>query len=80
MVTKELLKAELENVEEEYLDVLYRIIKALGTMPGGEPASAAAEPARAEWQAFVNRTYGSMADAPIERGPQGELEVREPFD
>ena len=29
MVTKELLKSEIEKVQDQYLGVLYRIIKAL---------------------------------------------------
>lgn len=28
---------------------------------------------------FLDATYGSMADDPIERLPQGELETREPI-
>jgi len=35
------------------------------------------EMSRDEWVAFVNETYGSLADDPIERGPQGEYEVRD---
>jgi len=30
-----------------------------------------------EWQAFVNETYGCLADDPIERGEQGVYEIRE---
>lgn len=33
---------------------------------------------REEWEAFVNATYGSLADDPIERGPQPPLETRDP--
>lgn len=29
---------------------------------------------------FIERTYGSLADDPLERLPQGELEVREAID
>lgn len=32
---------------------------------------------RDEWMAFIDRTYGSLADDPLERGPQGEYEGRE---
>ncbi len=32
---------------------------------------------REEWVAFVNATYGSLADDPIERGPQGDYEKRD---
>ena len=29
------------------------------------------------WHAFIQETYGCLADAPIERGSQGEYELRE---
>jgi hypothetical protein len=32
---------------------------------------------RAEWIAFVERTYGSLADDPIEREDQGVFEIRD---
>lgn len=74
MVTKELLKSEIEKVQDQYLGVLYRIIKALE-----EPGSGSGQPAPAAWRTFVSETYGSTAGSPIERGPQGDFEVRESF-
>lgn len=74
MVTKELLKSEIEKVQDQYLGVLYRIIKALE-----EPGSGNRQTDTTAWKAFVSETYGSMAESPIERGPQGDFEVREPF-
>jgi len=35
------------------------------------------ESQRAEWLAFIEETAGSLADDPIERGPQGEHEIRD---
>lgn len=35
------------------------------------------EMSQEEWVAFINRTYGSLANDPIERGPQGDYEVRD---
>jgi hypothetical protein len=35
---------------------------------------------RAEWIAFIERTAGSLADAPMERPPQGDYETREPIE
>jgi hypothetical protein len=29
------------------------------------------------WSSFIEQTYGSLADDPIERGGQGRYEVRE---
>ena len=73
MVTKDLLKAEIDKVPEEHLGVLYKIVKALE-----EPARKELD--EAEWKAFIAETYGSTADAPIERGEQGSYEVREPLE
>lgn len=77
MITKELLKAEIDKVPEENLGVLYKIVKALEE-PRQEDRSKPADVA--EWKAWIAEIYGSMADAPIERGEQGSYEVREPFE
>ncbi len=75
MITKELLKAEIEKVQDQYLGVLYRIIKALEEVP----LAAAPNSDQGTWKTFVAETFGSMAESPIERGPQGSLESREPI-
>ena len=69
-ITKEILKAEIDRVEEKYLEALYRIIKALEDRPPTQSD-------KTEWQQFIEATYGSTHQAPIERGPQGVLEVRD---
>jgi hypothetical protein len=76
MITKELLKTEIDNVPEENLGVLFKIIKALE-----EPALAtgSAFESQAQWTAFIAETFGSTGDAPLERGEQGSYEVREPL-
>lgn len=74
VVTKELLKSEIEKVQDQYLVVLYRIIKAL---EDPSPRMTGAE--RGAWKSFIAETYGSMAESPIERDPQGNFEIREPF-
>jgi hypothetical protein len=77
VITKELLKAEIDKVPEENLGVLYKIVKALEEPRQEDQAqSADAE----EWKSWIAEIYGSMADAPIERGEQGSYEVREPFE
>ena len=69
-ITKEILKAEIDRVEERYFEALYRIIKALeGNLPTNSD--------KTEWQQFIEATYGSTHQAPIERGSQGVLEVRD---
>jgi hypothetical protein len=66
MITKELLKTEIDNVPEENLVVLYKIIKALE-----EPARAAESTfeSQAQWMAFIAETFGSTADAPLDKEP-----------
>ncbi len=38
---------------------------------------APAEQARLDWPSFVKATYGSLADIPIVREPEGDYEQRE---
>jgi hypothetical protein len=71
MVTRDLIKSEIDKVEDEYLPALYRIVKAL------EPAALSPANDQDAWRAFIAETYGSMAAAPLERGEQGTAEVRE---
>lgn len=77
MVTKDLLKAEIDRVPEEHLGVLYKIVRALE-----EPAekSAMENLDDSAWKALLKTAFGSTADAPIERGEQGSYEVREPLE
>ena len=77
MITKDLVKSEIDNVPEENLGVLYRIVKALE-----EPArsSIVSEPDESTWKARIAEAYGGTADAPLERGQQGSYEVREPLE
>ena len=70
MTTRDQVRLEIDKVEEEYLDVLFRMIRSLET-------SAASDDSANSWKEFVASTYGSMAEAPIERGEQGEFEVRD---
>jgi hypothetical protein len=77
VVTKELLKAEIDRVPDEHLGVLYRIVKALEE-PAENPEIGKLEDSA--WKALLKAAYGSTADAPIERGEQGSYEVREPLE
>jgi hypothetical protein len=77
MMTKEIIKTEIDNLKDEYLEILYRIIKALEM-----PVTEVSEPLeminkQSEWHNFIQETYGCLADSPIERGEQGKYEVRE---
>lgn len=83
MITKELVKAEVEKVKDDYLEVLYKIIKAFEPPPEigvsyRKPATRVAGKDEAfDWHAFIAQTYGSLANDPISRGEQGGYEVRE---
>lgn len=71
-ITKEVIKAEIDKVEDKYLEILYKIIRALETtIPADSDQKA--------WQQFIENSYGSTHDTPIERGDQGTFEIREPL-
>lgn len=82
MITKEKIKTEIDNLKDDYLEILYRIIKAL-EMPIGEVAEQTesinkqSPKEQAEWHRFIRETYGCLSESPIERGDQGVYEVRE---
>ena len=78
MITKELVKAEVEKVNDDYLEVLYKIIKVFEAPRDLElTTSIAKRDGELEWHAFIAQTYGSLANDPIERGDQGRYEIRE---
>ena len=82
-ITKEVLKAEIDKVQENYLDALYRIIKVFeyppttGPFADYEDLPFTRRLSHSDWLTFVNETYGCLADDPIVRGEQGSYEVRE---
>lgn len=73
-ITKERLKQKIDQIQDEYLEMLYQIIQVFESSsqraPADKPASSAS------WQQFIEETYGSFNDDPIERGPQGTYETR----
>jgi hypothetical protein len=77
MITRELLKAEIDKVQDRYLDLLYRIIKALVNPLSPVAVTSQVDVPLSSWPSFIEQTYGSLADDPIERGDQGQYEVRE---
>jgi len=83
MITKELIKNEIEKLQDEYLEILYKIIKAFEALSGTHTVqseislNAAGISNKSVWHEFVKETYGSLADSPIERGEQGIYEIRE---
>ena len=82
MITKELLKEEIDNIKkDEYLVILYRIIKALAAPIKKSTQVFSKAPAKAdkksEWHKFIQETYGCLASTKIKRGEQSAFEVRE---
>lgn len=77
MITRELIKAEIDKVQDRYLGVLYRIIKALINPSVPVAATSQIDVQISNWHNFIEQTYGSLADDPIKRGEQGQYEVRE---
>lgn len=75
MITKEIIKAEVDRVQNKDLEVLYKIVKALASPLADEETADLSQ--NADWPEFIEATYGCLADAPIERGEQGQFEVRE---
>jgi DNA replication initiation complex subunit (GINS family) len=69
MITKEQLKSEIEKIPDEYIDPLYKIIKALEKRESKTPDK--------DWLDFIDQTYGCMQDNPIHRGEQGSFDLRE---
>lgn len=74
MITKDLIKAEIDRVQNRYLDALYKIIKALESPT--DSSSLISTDDEIEWEDFIKETYGCLTDAPIEREPQGQCENR----
>jgi len=70
-LTRETLKKEIDKIDEIYLDILYKVISAF------KPTEKLPQD---NWQEFVNTTYGSFIDEPLERPNQGEYEKRELFE
>ena len=76
MVTRETLKKEIDNVQDQYLGVLLKIIKTF-EIPDKSDDFLEIENDRQEWFQFIDKFAGCLEDDPIERCPQGEFEVRE---
>ena len=80
MITREQLKEEINNVQDEYIIPLYKIIKIFEYPEDAnefDSVSDKGEQAKEDWYRFVDRFAGCLADTPIERGNQGEFELRE---
>ncbi|MCP4690592.1 MAG: hypothetical protein GY859_21240 [Desulfobacterales bacterium] len=77
IITKDVLKREIDSIEEEYIGILYDIIKAF-KRPARHPRSTRPL-TQDQWDDFLEEFAGSFADAPLNRGSQGVFEEREPL-
>ena len=64
VVTRELLKAEIDRIDDKHLEELYRLVRVLETPTVEEHDE--------NWREFIDATYGCMSDAPIEAHPQSQ--------
>jgi len=71
---KEQIKHQVDKVGDEHLGVLYRIILALEEPTKGPPRPEL--DGAVSWSQFISEMYGSTADAPLERWPEGVFEER----
>lgn len=77
MITKDLLKEEIDGVQDHHLEILYRIIRALTRPPDSVELGYLKASETLTWEEFIQTTYGCLADDPIKRSGQGQYEVRE---
>ncbi len=70
LVTRNLIKEEIDKVQDSHLEILYRIVKALETPSDSENFSIPKETKTFNWKEFIESTYGCMADDPIYRDGQ----------
>lgn len=71
---RELLRIEIEQLDEEGVHLAREALRSLNEKNG---RSVRKFPRRQDWLTFVAETYGSLREAPIERGPQGKFETRD---
>jgi hypothetical protein len=83
MITKKLLKAQIDRIPYEYIGVIYRIIQVFENITNDisenimEPSLHSKSYDKEEWLEFINDTYGCFKDDPLKRWDQGAFEVRE---
>ncbi len=70
MTIRDEVKAEIDRVDDEYLEIVRRMVESLE-----RPRQVSQE--TPTWEDFVRSTFGSLADARIERGEQPALETRD---
>jgi len=83
MITKERLKLEIDKVQDDYIDILFNIIKTLEYAPFTHQKTSTPlttvvhDVSTQDWLGFIETTYGSLGADPIARGDQGSYDLRE---
>ena len=65
MITKEMLRAEIDLLAEDDVPMLYQFVRALH-----QPSTKPPDMTPQSWRTFIAETYGSLAADPIERPDQ----------
>lgn len=65
MITKDLIKTEVDNVPDEYLEVLFRVIKAFELPPNSKTVKSNSNikktsDSSSSWHEFIQETYGQI--------------------
>ncbi len=78
MVTKDVLKNEIDKINEQYFPILYNIIKSFEISTISENVRKIKRKNNLQnWHQFIDSYSGCLADDPLERGNQGNFEIRE---
>ena len=77
MITRELIKNQIDLVQDKDLDQLLLFVNALAKAPTIKHRIVPPAIPNKEWQILIDTTAGIFASDPIERGSQGNYEQRE---
>ena len=75
MITKELIKTEVDKVQDEYLVTLYKIIKAfeMPTIDLNRFTNSNKRDEELSWRNFIEKFSGCLANNPIKRSEHDEI-------
>ncbi len=79
MITKELLKKEIDKVQDKYFIALYKIIQTFESDDFNIDLKADTDK-KNKAKRFIQDTYGSFGDSNIVREDQGNYDKREDFE
>lgn len=74
MISRNILKNEIDKVSDEYLPVLYKILKSLK-----KPKKKTNALKKKNWEVFISHYSGCFEASPLKRHSQGNYETRENF-